>query len=838
MSFFGFDTALPTSLKEERRRPGQPGKLGEHQSLQSDYVSSGIDGDLGGELIESLDELNDETFGGVSGDGNDATAGAVDNNFDYASSTMRAAELLEKEQRMHGFQPQHDIGVDKRSSNQHGSYREPSNGSRFDLDDMLARDTATLTLDYQDLMPSSSSKRPAYAALWDDAPRNQSPGPSVPISPRSSAVNNAAMLESNARVGNIWSTGSDGGGQRQGDVPNPQLTTWGTPTMPAGVPPMEQQSYNAAGLPMNQVPQPHMHMHQTTAPSVPRVASQTKPLSLQDIEAELLRNAQTGNSMAMNQMHATNVNMLFNMPSLMPQPHASGTRNTLSVAELEAAMKQSITQTAAMQGGVFGATAANAASMPTDAPVSNADQMRIEQRNAIREAKLAAMAKYNDPSADDFYCRMYTAVRGRAAATAPEIASRDRGTGRNRRETGIQRMQQQIQRIVNDAKKRPKATQVSLEGALGKIAVTSVRNPKQSLQIETPAKSTDAKPSDSPTQSRASGIMNSPALHKNDRRKVMQMVEAVYEQVLALEELVRQQAKLPQNASDDEESSEIIEKWHQEYSTHTAKLWSELYVSEPLGTSFPHPFIGLLSLGKGKKVLPRVLRHCTPDQTLSILTVLFACMDQVDAVRLGVQATHGVATLSSHALEQIDLFHNHSIPPLLVFLSDTPMRVIIALLSLLIERVNIAWVARSKTGLAFLTMFLSRAEIICQNASTMPNFVTPDEIRQWKELYLRLFSLLQGSFASLFPVNDLDDGHVWQFLAAIAVGANIDQQHILVTEVRERVLENVSAAMSGQLPADQATLRIANVNLFLHALGLDASQVAPMQHHLLNDSYS
>lgn len=35
---------------------------------------------------------------------------------------------------------------------------------------------------------------------------------------------------------------------------------------------------------------------------------------------------------------------------------------------------------------------------------------------------------------------------------------------------------------------------MSLEGALGKIAVTSVRNPKQSLQIETPSvKTPDAK---------------------------------------------------------------------------------------------------------------------------------------------------------------------------------------------------------------------------------------------------------------------------------------------------------------------------------------------------------
>jgi DNA topoisomerase 2-associated protein PAT1 len=87
-------------------------------------------------------------------------------------------------------------------------------------------------------------------------------------------------------------------------------------------------------------------------------------------------------------------------------------------------------------------------------------------------------------------------------------------------------------------------------------------------------------------------------------------------------------------------------------------------------------------------------------------------MDQVDAVRLGVQATHSVATLSPHTLEQIDLFHNHSIPPLLVFLSDTPMRIIIVLLTLLIERVNIAWVARSKVSNYELIISINNNRVI------------------------------------------------------------------------------------------------------------------------------
>jgi DNA topoisomerase 2-associated protein PAT1 len=117
-----------------------------------------------------------------------------------------------------------------------------------------------------------------------------------------------------------------------------------------------------------------------------------------------------------------------------------------------------------------------------------------------------------------------------------------------------------------------------------------------------------------------------------------------------------------------------------------------------LAISFPHSFIRFLFLGKAKKVLPRVLRHCTPDQTLAVLTVLFACMDQVDAVRLGVQAIHGIATMSANDLEQIDLFLNHAMPPLLVFLSDTPMRILVALLTLLMDRANIAWVSRSKVS--------------------------------------------------------------------------------------------------------------------------------------------
>lgn len=111
--------------------------------------------------------------------------------------------------------------------------------------------------------------------------------------------------------------------------------------------------------------------------------------------------------------------------------------------------------------------------------------------------------------------------------------------------------------------------------------------------------------------------------------------------------------------------------------------------------SFPHTFIRFLSLGKGKKALPRILRHCTPDQTLAILTVILACMDQLDAVHIGVQASHHTIQ-SRNANEQLDLFLNQVMPSLLAFLTDTPMRIVLALLKLVAERNNIVWISRSK----------------------------------------------------------------------------------------------------------------------------------------------
>ena len=83
------------------------------------------------------------------------------------------------------------------------------------------------------------------------------------------------------------------------------------------------------------------------------------------------------------------------------------------------------------------------------------------------------------------------------------------------------------------------------------------------------------------------------------------------------------------------------------------------------------------------------------------------------------------------------------------------------------------------------------------------------------------FNILEPTLPQIFPgsVNSGEGVYVWQLLAAIGVSADPEQQQRLVLAVRERVQNTVAHAKT--LPASMATPRLANVNLFMHSIGLD-----------------
>ncbi|KAL7748317.1 DNA topoisomerase 2-associated protein pat1 [Sorochytrium milnesiophthora] len=532
-----------------------------------------------------------------------------------------------------------------------------------------------------------------------------------------------------------------------------------------------------------------------------------------------------------------------------------------------------------------------------------------------------------DPLADDFYYQVYTVLRGtnpneqQLLSGAPPLIlrrtyqnngggnyhrrgyrdrynnnnnnnsnnNRDRGrdgdrgeerekdkesgdkTERNaegERDKQPQNLQDQIQRIVDHAKKRPKATQLSLEGALGKIALTSVKNPRQLLQVSPAVAQADAK-SQSPQLSVSRATL----------REILLKAEKLYSLVIKVEQLKRQLpgTRTGQNApmvADEEGNArpmtleEQEQEWNDSYNTAFGQVMQIIQIDQPAKEAI-HPFVQILYSSKGKKLVSRLINILSTEQWQSLWLLLFAQAQSLDVVRnASIPALFAVPQLfpsmSSASskptpaqlrsfVDELECFMTNVVPAMVGFIADAPFDVLCLCMETLIDSRgnNMVRLASSKAGLAFLTMLLSRAEILKQASLS-----EADQAR-WGQIYDRLFGELQGHYLAFFPPTAVpnipddmnhsahggqtleayltDDVHVWQFLASLAVGANAEQQHVLVGEVRDRILRNVATGMripstedaSGEADAmsERSQRSIANVNLFLHALGLDASQI-------------
>ena len=378
----------------------------------------------------------------------------------------------------------------------------------------------------------------------------------------------------------------------------------------------------------------------------------------------------------------------------------------------------------------------------------------------------------------------------------------------------MQRMEQQIQRAVEAAKARPKARQLVVEGSLGKIAFSNSKTPRPLLNLKRP------ETNDKLPKSHRSSIA--------DRKEALRNIEAVYRSLMQMEDHERAMPPPIQEGSPPEAIQAHME-WRSKIDALHEQLWSNTKIMEPINpryvpntgetafanlASAPHPFISILSHAKGKKVIPRLFRHINEQERITVVTMIVVHLDALSVVG------HAIATpdepLSAAIREEVDLFSQTVMSPIHAHISDAPLNIVIGLLGLVLDRTNLHVVARSKIGLTLLTFLISRAELLKQSA---PEMVT--DWQQWTALYNRLFDIIEPVLPYLFPgsINDTDDMYIWQFLAAMGVGASPEQQQRLVLGVKDRVMETV--AVSKALPADMASARTSNVNLFMRAIGLD-----------------
>ncbi|KAG0705559.1 topoisomerase II-associated protein PAT1 [Suillus ampliporus] len=525
---------------------------------------------------------------------------------------------------------------------------------------------------------------------------------------------------------------------------------------------------------------------------------------------------------------------------------------------------------------------------------------RMEERRRRKAAKIAHMSRYNDlmtqsdkdfitriqvsqlvtqdPYAEDFYAQVYGAIlRSRMGLQSQDervikfgssggvgLGLAQKGSGR--RQSAMQKMEAQVERIVNNARLREKEKGLhslhSLQGALGKTSGRSYKAaPRQLLQVDA-SSATPTMSGTHPHISKEDGngaaqeaaklgrealgqAAGSDGVVRKDpltQRQTLVVLEGLYDLVLNIEQLRRDQP-----LEEDEEDEESYAAWSATYNDLVEQIWSNLKVMVPLETSDPHPFVSLLTPVKGKRLLPRLSRHIAPPRMLTLLTLLVACFSQLDVVKHAPLLDSLEETPERQDVEQqTQAFLGSVLQSILPVVAKAELRLITGLLGLLLDRTNIVVSAQTRPGIAMLTLFLSRVEIVKQGMSSAQDsseIPTPAEAQQWQTMFDHLFQLLMPHFVLLFPSTrlaaqplpvaaplpptDILDQPVWQFLAALALHASSDQQSILVTSLREKVLDIVTSVSKGWVAdEEERQTKLANVNLFLHALGLDSSQIS------------
>lgn len=428
--------------------------------------------------------------------------------------------------------------------------------------------------------------------------------------------------------------------------------------------------------------------------------------------------------------------------------------------------------------------------------------------------------------AEDFYYQVYSQIRGAPRQNPHQPANQFAqtylfqtgsryGLGRRHHRGGdnhVQRMEQQVQRAVEAAKAKPKNKQLVIEGSLGKISFSNAKTPKPLLNIKKPENS-EARPNGAGR--RPSRLGNNAA----DRKTALRDIENVYAILMKMEDHERNMPP-PLGEESDPEEIQMHMEWRQKIQDLNQKLWQSLKVMEPImpNSNVPHPFIAILSTPKGKKAIPRIFRHIDEQQRVTILTMIVVHLDTLDVVQHGIPMDPSVP-LPRTVKEEIELFAHAVMPPLFAYVNEAPLNIVIGLLGLVLERTNIPILVRTKIGLSILTMFVSRAELVKQ--STPPSATTAQDTQQIEQLYNRLFDAIEPILPYIFPgsVKDDEDVYVWQFLAAMGVGASSEQQQRLVIGVKDRVMDTVNVCKA--LPQEISAARLGHVNLFMRAIGLD-----------------
>jgi hypothetical protein len=217
----------------------------------------------------------------------------------------------------------------------------------------------------------------------------------------------------------------------------------------------------------------------------------------------------------------------------------------------------------------------------------------------------------------------------------------------------------------------------------------------------------------------------------------------------------------------------------------------------------------ILASSKGQKALRSCLKRLSLEDEF--------CLKFVDSLIDNFELLNVARPKTKQA--ESDAFISNILSAIAPMISEFDSDQIIRLCLKWMNKKSFSWLIYCRLGIVLTCMLLSRAELSKQH------LVSPGG-EDSSAIYTKYTNTVQQTFSPLLEnLNDIfefaappgtSDFYVWQLFALISVNLNRNQKRAIVAELRDRIMGIISKDEPGAL---------ATLNLFLNALGLDATQL-------------
>ena len=352
-----------------------------------------------------------------------------------------------------------------------------------------------------------------------------------------------------------------------------------------------------------------------------------------------------------------------------------------------------------------------------------------------------------------------------------------------------------------DANNNPSTKEPEINAAelvLGKVSHSSSRKPRQQLKV----------PTNLMTVSESESLTTSDpgkGHHFSLHEIVIKGIEEVYCAIISIEDFYLSKEEQLENNSNaiHEESSGSLNALE----LHANEvIYKELNLNNTSENGPNHIFIHFLTIPKGRAIISRSLKVLNQEGKGKFLKNLVEYFDFMDIVR------------PETSLLAIDSFISQVLSPLVSFVGEADWACVVDSLITLFGKRSFVWIALTKAGMVLLCILLSRLEILKGLDATESLPVASNNDQQDPSLLTeKIYDSLEGHLLEFFSLSDPSrDFYAWQFLALLAMNVESDRKRSMILELRDKILVVVE---------ESEEKSVKNLNVFLNAIGLDASQL-------------